>query len=107
MDKYIGKNLTFENIPMIPLFRLDNKNKEIFLNKNPYTVINDQYNFTDIPMPNINYNRDKNERYIEIDSIDLLRATPTQIRSGKKTFNEQLQIDTLMSIPFTRPNTNL
>ena len=102
MDKYIGKNLTYEDIPMIPLYRLDNRNKEIFLDKNPYTVIDNQYNFMDIPMPSVRYDRDKKEKYIEIDSIDLIRATPTKVRSGKKTFNEQLQIDTLMSIPFNR-----
>ena len=102
MDKYIGKNLTYEYIPMIPLYRLDNRKKEIFLDKNPYTVIDNQYNFMDIPMPSVRYDRDKKEKYIEIDSIDLIRATPTKVRSGKKTFNEQLQIDTLMSIPFNR-----
>jgi hypothetical protein len=107
MDKYIGKNLSFEDKPMIPLFRLDNKNKEIFLENNPYTITDNEYDFNNIPMPNLKMNREKNERYIEIDSIDLLRATPTKIRSGKKTFNEQLQIDTLMSIPFNRKNTNL
>jgi hypothetical protein len=105
MDKYIGKNLVFEDVPMIPLFRLDNKNKDIFLQNNPHTFKNNEYEFIDIPMPNIKRNKD--ERYIEIDSIDLLRATPTKIKSGKKTFNEQLQIDTLMSIPFNRQNTNL
>jgi len=107
MDKYIGKNLVFEDVPMIPLFRLDNKNKDTFLENNPHTTTNNQYDFMDIPMPNVSYNRNKNERYIEIDSIDLLRATPVKVRSGKKTFNEQLQIDTLMSIPFNRSNTNL
>ena len=66
-----------------------------------------QYNFTDIPMPNVKYDREKDEKYIEIDSIDLIRATPTKVRSGKKTFNEQLQIDTLLSIPFNRPPANL
>jgi hypothetical protein len=106
MDKYIGKNLTYEDIPMIPLFRLDLKNKEIFLDKNQHTLINNQYVFMDIPMPSVKYNSDKKEKYIEIDSIDLMRATPTKVRSGKKTFNEQLQIDTLMSIPFNRPNNN-
>lgn len=106
MDKYIGKNLTYEDIPMIPLFRLDNRNKEIFLEKNQHTFINNQYNFMDIPMPSVKYNIDKKEKYIEIDSIDLMRATPTKVRSGKKTFNEQLQIDTLMSIPFNRQNNN-
>ena len=59
----------------------------------------------DIPMPSVRYDRDKKEKYIEIDSIDLIRATPTKVRSGKKTFNEQLQIDTLISIPFNRTNT--
>lgn len=107
MDKYIGKNLVFEDVPMIPLFRLDNRNKEIFLENNPHTTVNNEYDFMDIPMPNVSYNRNKDERYIEIDSIDLLRATPVKVRSGKKTFNEQLQIDTLMSIPFNRSNTNL
>ena len=107
MDKYIGKNLVFEDVPMVPLFRLDNKNKDTFLENNPHTTVNNQYDFMDIPMPNVSYNRNKNERYIEIDSIDLLRATPVKVRSGKKTFNEQLQIDTLMSIPFNRKNTNL
>jgi hypothetical protein len=107
MDKYIGKNLVFEDVPMIPLFRLDNKNKDTFLENNPHTTVNNEYDFMDIPMPNVSYNRNKNERYIEIDSIDLLRATPVKVRSGKKTFNEQLQIDTLMSIPFNRSNTNL
>jgi hypothetical protein len=58
-------------------------------------------------MPNVKFDREKDERYIEIDSIDLIRATPTKIRSGKKTFNDQLHIDTLMSIPFNRPMTNL
>jgi hypothetical protein len=104
MDKYMGKKLVFEDIPMIPLFRLDNRNKEIFLDNNPHMVIENQYNFIDIPMPNVQYNRDKKEKYFEIDSIDLIRATPTKVRSGKKTFNEQLQIDTLISIPFNRKN---
>jgi hypothetical protein len=107
MDKYIGKNLVFEDVPMIPLFRLDMKNKEIFLDNNPHTTIDNQYNFKDIPIPNVRYNREKDEKYIEIDSIDLIRATPTKIRSGKKTFNEQLQIDTLLSIPFNRKPSNL
>lgn len=107
MDKYIGKNLVFEDVPMVPLFRLDNKNKDTFLENNPHTTVNNEYDFMDIPMPNVSYNRNKNERYIEIDSIDLLRATPVKVRSGKKTFNEQLQIDTLMSIPFNRSNINL
>ena len=107
MDKYMGKNLVFEDIPMIPLFRLDNKNKNIFLENNPYTTTDNQYEFTDIPMPNVKLNRETDERYIEIDSIDLIRATPTNVRSGKKTFNEQLHIDILMSIPFNRPTTNL
>jgi hypothetical protein len=91
---------------MIPLFRLDSKNKENFLSKNQHTVINNQYVFMDIPMPSVRYDMDKKEKYIEIDSIDLMRATPTKVRSGKKTFNEQLQVDTLMSIPFNRPNNN-
>jgi hypothetical protein len=107
MDKYIGKNLTFEDVPMIPLFRLDMRNKEIFLDNNPHSTDNNQYDFMDIPMPNVRYDREKDERYIEIDSIDLIRATPTKVRSGKKTFNEQLQIDTLLSIPFNRPPSNL
>ena len=107
MDKYIGKNLTYEDVPMIPLFRLDLKNKEIFLENNPHTTTNNEYDFMDIPMPNVKFDREKDERYIEIDSIDLIRATPTNVRSGKKTFNEQLQIDMLMSIPFNRPSTTL
>jgi len=107
MDKYIGKNLVFEDVPMIPLFRLDNKNKSLFLETNPYTISDNQLEFSDIPMPNVKFDREKDERYIEIDSIDLIRATPTKIRSGKKTFNDQLHIDTLMSIPFNRPMTNL
>jgi len=107
MDKYIGKNLVFEDVPMIPLFRLDNKNKEIFLENNPHTITDNEYDFTNIPMPNVKMDREKDERYIEIDSIDLIRATPTHVRSGKKTFNEQLQIDMLISIPFNRPSSNL
>jgi hypothetical protein len=107
MDKYIGKNLTFEDVPMIPLFRLDNKTKEIFLENNPHTITDNEYNFANIPIPNVKIDREKGERFIEIDSIDLLRATPVQVRSGKKTFNEQLQIDMLMSIPFHRTPSNL
>ena len=107
MDKYIGKNLVFEDKPIIPLFRLDSRNKEIFLDKNPHSTTNNKYDFTDIQLPNVKYDREKDERYIEIDSIDLIRATPTKVRSGKKTFNEQLQIDTLLSIPFNRQTTNL
>jgi hypothetical protein len=107
MDKYIGKNLVFEDVPIIPLFRLDSRNKEIFLDKNPHSTTNNKYDFTDIQLPNVKYDREKDERYIEIDSIDLIRATPTKVRSGKKTFNEQLQIDTLLSIPFNRLPTNL
>ena len=106
MDKYIGKNLVFENKPIIPLFRLDSRNKDIFLDRNPHTTTNNEYDFTDIQLPNVKYDREKDERYIEIDSIDLIRATPIKVRSGKKTFNEQLQIDTLLSIPFNRLPTN-
>ena len=34
-----------------------------------------------------------------MDSIDILRATPIIVKKGKKSFNDILQIDTLISIP--------
>jgi len=103
MDKYTGRDLSFETTPIIPLFRFDSNNMEKFLHKNQHAVINNKYVFMDIPMPSVSYNSSKKEKFIKIDSIELMRATPINIRKGKKTFNEQLQIDTLMSIPLQQP----
>ena len=55
--------------------------------------------FTDIKIPMTKFNKTENKRYIMMDSIDILRATPVNVKKGKKSFNDQLQIDTLISIP--------
>jgi hypothetical protein len=100
MDNYTGLNLTYETIPMIPLLRLNSSKMVQFSKNNQYTKGEDgKYVFTNLPMPSVRYDKDSKEKYIEIDSIDLLRATPIDVKKGRKSFNEPLQIDVLMSIP--------
>jgi len=100
MDNYTGLNLTYETIPMIPLLRLNSSKMVQFSKNNQYTKGEDgKYVFTNLPMPSVKYNKDSRDKYIEIDSIDLLRATPIDVKKGRKSFNEPLQIDVLMSIP--------
>lgn len=102
-DSYTGVNLTYEKTPIIPLFRLNNKQQKNFLanNKNIKKDINGKtYDFfTDLKLPQAKFDKSVQKRYYEFDSIELLRATPVKIKKGKKSFNEQLQIDTLFSIP--------
>lgn len=100
MDNYTGLNLTYENIPMIPLLRL-NANDMVKFAKNNVNVKNNngKYSFTGLPMPNLKYNGENKQKYFEIDTIDLLRATPINVKKGRKSFNEPLHIDVIMSIP--------
>lgn len=92
MDSYTNMDLTYEDIPMVPLFRLNSENMLQFSNKNPSNTDNNgRVKFNKIAKPDL--------KYIDIDTIDLLRATPVNVKKGKKSFNEQLQIDVLMSIP--------
>jgi len=100
LDEYSGLNLIYENVPMIPLFRLRKKGIEDFVKSNPHTKNSGKTVFTDIKMPSVSYNGKTKTKYIELDSIDLLRATPLKIKKGKKSFNEQLHIDSVLSIPF-------
>lgn len=100
MDNYTGLDLTYETIPMVPLLRLNANEMTKFANQNVY--VKDESGkvvFTGLSMPNVKYDSSKKEKYIDIDSIDLLRATPINVKKGRKSFNEQLQIDVLMSIP--------
>ena len=100
MDNYTGLDLTYETIPMVPLLRLNANEMTKFANQNVY--LKDESGkvvFTGLSMPNVKYDSSKKEKYIDIDSIDLLRATPINVKKGRKSFNEQLQIDVLMSIP--------
>lgn len=99
MDKYTGTNLVYENIPMIPLYRLRHKNIEQFVKINPHTKNDGKTVFPNIRMPNVSYNKKTQSKYIDLDSIDLLRATPVTIKKGKKSFNEALHIDSVLSIP--------
>ena len=99
MDKYTNSNLTYENIPMIPLYRLNHKKKDEFFKTNPSTKSNGKTVFTDIKFPSIGYNSKLKSKYIDIDSLDLLRATPITVKKGKKSFNEALHIDSVLSIP--------
>ena len=101
----MNKNIITENIPIIPLARL-NKNQENNMlknNKNISKIFNNtKINiFTDIKIPVTNINKNNNKRYIIMDSIDILRATPVNVKKGRKSFNDQLQIDTLISIPLS------
>ena len=52
-------------------------------------------------MPQVSFNRNTKQKYIDIDSLDLLRATPVTIKKGKKSFNEALHIDSILSIPLS------
>ena len=102
-DTYTGVNLTYEKTPIIPLFRLNNKEQKQFLAKNKNTkreIDNKIYDFfTDIKLPQAKFDKSVEKKYYDLDSIELLRATPVKVKKGKKSFNEQLQIDTLFSIP--------
>jgi len=100
MDGYTGLDLTNETIPMIPILRLNAANMVEFSKHNQYTKDEEgKYVFTNLAMPSVKYDSSRKEKYIDIDSIDLLRATPMDIKKGRKSFNEQLQIDVMMSIP--------
>lgn len=98
-DTFTGLNLSYENIPMIPLFRLNYQKQSLFLKENQHVRdSHNKYIFTNLPTPQLR--RDEGSRFIEIDSLDLLRATPSTIKKGRKSFNEDLIIDTIISIPF-------
>jgi len=100
LDDYTGENLQFENIPMVPLYRLKKKEIEQFVSSNPHTKNNKgKISFTEYKMPMVGYNFKTKTRYVDVDSIDLLRATPVVVKKGKKSFNEQLHIDSVLSIP--------
>jgi hypothetical protein len=105
LDVYTEMNLLYENIPMIPLFRLNNNMQKQFLqeNQNKYEIKeigNRKYPyFNNISLPNVKYDKDAKKKFVEFDSIELLRATPIKIKKGKKSFNEQLAIDSILSIP--------
>lgn len=105
LDVYTEMNLLYENVPMIPLFRLNNNMQKQFLqqNQNKYEmkeIGNRKYPyFNNISFPNVKYDKDAKKKFVEFDSIELLRATPIKIKKGKKSFNEQLAIDSILSIP--------
>jgi len=100
LDDYTGANLTYEDVPMVPLFRLKKKLVDQFVRVNPHTSNNKgKVIFSDIKMPAVAYNGKTKEKFIELDSLDLLRATPVTVKKGKKSFNEQLHIDSVLSIP--------
>ena len=105
LDVYTEMNLLYENLPMIPLFRLNNSMQKEFLqqNQNKYEVKeigNRKYPyFNNISLPNVKYDKEAKKKFVEFDSIELLRATPIKIKKGKKSFNEQLAIDSILSIP--------
>lgn len=99
MDKYTDSDLVYENIPMIPLYRLNNKKIQEFTEINPSTKSNGKTVFTDIKFPAVGYDSKLKSKYIDIDSLDLLRATPITVKKGKKSFNEALHIDSVLSIP--------
>ena len=100
VDKYTGKDLQYEDVPTIPLFTLSNKTVEQFIRKNPHTKNNNnKMIFTDYKLPQVSYDSQTKNKYITIDTIDVLRATPTIIKKGKKSFNEQMHIDSILSIP--------
>ena len=105
LDVYTEMNLLYENLPMIPLFRLNNSMQKQFLqqNQNKYEVKeigNRKYPyFNNISLPNVKYDKDAKKKFVELDSIELLRATPIKIKKGKKSFNDQLAIDSILSIP--------
>ena len=41
--------------------------------------------FTNFRLPALSYNKKLEKKYIDIDSIDLLRATPVTVRKGKSS----------------------
>jgi len=99
LDEYTGTNLTYEHIPMIPLYRLRKNKLGEFIKSNPHTKNGNKTIFTNFKMPALPYNSKTKERYIDLDSIDLLRATPVVVKKGKKSFNEQMHIDSVLTIP--------
>ena len=99
LDEYTGLNLMYENIPMIPLFRLKKHKIDGFLKTNPHTKNRNKIVFPNFKLPGLAFNSKTKSKYIDIDSLDLLRATPLTVKKGKKSFNEQLHIDSVMSIP--------
>ena len=101
LDEITGTEVVYENVPMVPLFRLKNKLIEEFIRKNPHTKNDGKTIFTDIKMPQVSFNRNTKQKYIDIDSLDLLRATPVTVKKGKKSFNEALHIDSILSIPLS------
>ena len=106
-DEYTEMNLLYENLPMIPLFRLNKTMQKQFLqeNANKYEVKeigNRNYPyFNQIPFPNIKYDKEVQKKYLDFDSIELLRATPVKVKKGKKSFNEQIMIDSILTIPLS------
>ena len=103
-DNYTEMNLLYENIPMIPLFRLNHSMQKQFLSNNTHevkTLHDKKYPYFDqLPFPSIKYDKEEKKRYVDFDSLELLRATPVKIKKGKKSYNEQLYIDSILSIPF-------
>lgn len=100
LDKYTGVNLVYENVPMIPLFRLRKREIDEFLRMNPHSKNNKGKSvFRDIKLPELSFDSKTKQRYFYLDSIDLLRATPMVVKKGKKSFNEALHIDSVLSIP--------
>jgi len=100
LDDYTGINLTYENIPMVPLYRLRRKKIDQFLKNNPHSTNNKgKVAFSNYRLPSIGYNKKSGSKFFDIDSIDLLRATPVTVRKGKSSLNEQLHIDTVFQIP--------
>lgn len=107
-DDYTEKDTLYEDIPIIPLALIDKSLERRFLNDNSHTneeINNRKVNvFNSFKMPTTRYNRDERKNYIEIDSIELLRATTINVKRGAKSFNDKLKVSVVMSIPLTGNN---
>ena len=100
LNKNLDMKLIFEDKPIIPLFRLRGKDLKQFLEKNQYVTDNKIVSFPSLPFPSkLKYNKEQQAKFFMIDSIEILSATPTKIKKGHKSFNEQLRIESIVSIP--------
>ena len=108
LKKYMNKNILTEDIPIIPIAKFNKNQENQFSKKNKFNISNiNQKNiksFKNLKLPFTKFDKKNNKRFIIMDSIDILRATPIIVKKGKKSFNDNLQIDTLISIPLEGNN---
>jgi len=96
-----------EPLNVIPFFRVSNSVKNDIIAQYPNNQFelsngNSILNFNTFPIPRDLFNKNKRMNYFNFNSIDILRATPIEVKAGRQSAIDKMKIDLIRSIPLSK-----